>query len=222
MEKKPSCDVPEKCRECAKSSRPFIHGRCGFCQSLGFEEEVFCYLNQSSQNASSFECHAFQPVLKLAGKHARETRPDPGIQSAEISLERILNSDRVKYQRALALQKLARDPNDVILDIKYHFAWNVAGRRQAFIRPDFMIEFINNIFTSCSKAVGGFAAVLWLAPDHIHIYVESDGTVSPDKMAKKLKQVSEKPILEKLHDIMASSEATTGLWDESYFVGTIG
>lgn len=76
----------------------------------------------------------------------REARPDPGIRSDEISLERILNSDKVKYQR----------------------------------------------------------------------------TVSPDKTAKKLKQVSEKPVLGKLHDIMTFSEATTGLWDEAYFVETIG
>ena len=70
--------------------------------------------------------------------------------------------------------------------------------------------------------MGGFSYLLWLAPDHIHLYVESDGNVSPDNMAKELKRLSEAPILERLPDHKPSSDAKTGLWDEAYFVETIG
>ena len=223
LKEKSSCNhLPVKCQECAKSSKPFIHGRCSFCQDLSFQEEVLCYLNRSTQNSSAFECHAFQPLLKLVVSFGQQTRPKPKAQSAEIILEKLFDSDRVKYQRALALQKLARDPDDVLLEIKYHFVWNVLGRRPAFAEPAPTVDFISGIITSCSEAVGGFASLLWLAPDHIHLYVESDGTVSPDDIAQKLKRLSETAILEQFPNVIASPEVKTGLWDEAYFVETIG
>jgi len=213
---------PVKCLECAKSSKAFIHGRCSFCQDLSFQEEVLCDLNRSIQNPAFFECHAFQPLLKLIASSGQETRPERKVQSAEMTLEKLFDSDKVKYQRALALQKLTRNPDDVMLDIKYHFAWNVISRIPVFAEPASAIDFISNTITTCSEAVGGFAFLLWLAPDHIHLYVESDGKISPDNMVQKLKRLSEIPILERFPDLIASSELERRLWDEAYFVETIG
>jgi REP element-mobilizing transposase RayT len=213
---------PVKCLECAKSSKPFIHGRCSFCQGLSFQEEVLCYLNRSTQNPTFFECHAFQPLLKLVPSSGQETRPEPKIQSSKITLEKLLDSDKVKYQRALALQKLTRNPDDVMLKIKYHFAWNVVGRRPAFEEPATTIDFISDTIMTCSDAVSGFASLLWLAPDHIHLYVESDGEVSPDKIAQKLKRLLEVTILDRFPGLIASPEVVRRLWAEAYFVETIG
>jgi REP element-mobilizing transposase RayT len=213
---------PVKCLECAKSSKAFIHGRCRFCQDLSFQEEVLCDLNRSTQNPTFFECHAFQPLLKLIASSGQETRPERKVQSAEITLEKLLDSDKVKYQRALALQKLARNPVDVMLEIKYHFAWNVISRIPVFAEPAPTIDFISNTITTCSEAVGGFTCLLWLAPDHIHLYVESDGEISLDNMAQKLKWLSETPILERFPYLIASPEVERRLWDEAYFVETIG
>ena len=213
---------PVKCLECAKSTKPFIYGRCNFCRNLSFQEEVLCDLNRSTQNPTSFECHAFQPLLKLVVSSKQETRPESKVQSEEITLEKLLDSDKVKYQRALALQKLTRNPDDVMFELKYHFAWNVIGRRPAFTEPATAIDFISDTITTCSDAVGGFASLLWLAPDHIHLCVESDGEVSPDSMAQKLKRLSEVTILERFPDLIASPEVERRLWDEAYFVETIG
>ena len=215
-------DFSEKCQKCAKSSKPFIHGRCSFCQNLGFQEEVLCYLNRSTQNPTSFQCHAFQPLLKLVTPPVQGTRPEAKAQSAEITFEKLLDSDKIKYQRALVLQKLARNPDDVMLEIKYHFAWNVVGRRPAFAESATTIDVISDTITNCSETVGGFANLLWLAPDHIHLYVESDGEVSPDNMAQELKRLSEASILERFRDLISSPDVETGLWDEAYFVETIG
>ena len=161
-------------------------------------------------------------MLKLAASPGLETGAEPKVQSAEITLEKLLDSDKVKYQRALALQKLARNPDDVILDIKYHFAWNVIERRAAFAEPTRMIDFIRDAITTCSVAVGGVTWLLWLAPDHIHLYAQSDGEVSPDIIAQKLKRLSEAQILERFPDLIAALGVETGLWDEAYFVETIG
>ena len=223
MEKDSSLnDFPGKCLECAKSSKPFIHGGCSSCHNLNFQEEILCDLNRSTQDSNFFECHAFQPLLKLVVRSGQETPAVPKIQSAESSLEKLLDSDKIKYQRALALQKLARNPDDVILDIKYHFVWNVLFRRPAFAEPVPIVDTICKAFANCSEAVGGLASLLWLAPDHIHLYAESDGKVSPHNMAQKLKTLSEVAILERFPGLIVSPEVNTGLWDEAYFVETVG
>ena len=223
LEKTLSLDqFPVKCLKCAKSFRPFIDGRCSYCRGLSFQEGVLCDLNRSTQHSTSFECHAFQPLLKPVASLGQETRPDPKVQPAKITLEKRLDSDKVKYQRTLALQKLASNTDEVMLEIKYHFVWNVIGRRKAFAEPAPVINFISNTITNCSEAVGGCAGLLWLAPDHIHIYVESDGEVSPDSMAQTLKGLSEVSILERFPDLITSPEVEKVLWDEAYFVETIG
>jgi len=56
----------------------------------------------------------------------------------------------------------------------------------------------------------------------MHLYVESDGEVSPDNMAQKLKRLLEVTILERFPDLIASQEGERRLWDEAYFVETIG
>ncbi|MBW2560963.1 MAG: transposase [Deltaproteobacteria bacterium] len=213
---------PAKCLECAKSFKPFIHGMCSLCRDLGFQEEILCDLNRSTQDPSSFDCHAFQPLLRRVVSAEQETRPEREVRSSEIILGKLLDSDKVKYQRVLALQKLARDPDDVMLEIRYHFAWNVIGRKPVFAEPATKIDLISNTITTCSEAVGGFACLLWLAPDHIHLYVEGDGEMSPDSMAQKLKRLSEKPMLEQFPSLIAYPGAKGRLWDEAYFVETIG
>ena len=215
-------NFPEKCLACAKSSKSFIPAGCRSCRDLNFQEEVLCDLNRSTQDPEFFECHAFQPLLKLVASSGQEARTEPKVQSLENSLEKLFDSDKVKYQRALALQKLARNPDDIILDIKYHFAWNVIGRRPAFAVPEPMIDYVANVIATCSEAVGGFANLLWLAPDHIHLYVESDGEVSPDNMAQELKRQTEVAILERFPDLIASTDVGAGLWGDAYFVETVG
>ena len=213
---------PAKCLKCAKSSNPFIHGKCSFCKDLSFPEEVLCDLNRSTQNPTLFECNAFQPLLELIASSGQETRPEFKVQSKEIVLEKLLDSDKIKYQRALAMQKMERNPDDVMLEIKYHFAWNVISRIPIFAEPVPKIDFISSTITTFSEAIGGFASLLWLASDHIHLYVESDGEISPDNIAQKLKRLLETPILEMFPELIASSEMEGRLWDEAYLVETIG
>ncbi len=213
---------PEKCLACAKSSKPLISAGCRSCRDLDFQEEVLCELNRSTQDSGFFECHAFQPSLKLVASSGRETRMAPRANSVGITSERLLDSDKIKYQRALALQQLARNPDDIIIDIKYHFAWNVIGRRPAFAAPESMIDYIGNVVATCGEAVGGLAYLHWLAPDHIHLYVESDGEVSPDNMARELMRQTEVAILERYPDLIASTDAGAGLWGDAYFAETMG
>lgn len=218
-------ELPRKCSECFKSSKALIHAKCNFCKDLEFQEEVLCHLNRCVQDPADFTCHAFQPILKLVGRFAQEVPPsrkDPKSNRSERFFEKLLSSDKIGYERALALQKLGRDPDAVFVELKYHLAWNAIHRKPVFVRPANMSNFINDIFSKCSELVGGFIRLLWLAPDHLHLYVESDGEYSIETIAQRMKGLSASAILREFADLKANLDAEDELWDKAYFVETIG
>ncbi|MFC1524700.1 transposase [Thermodesulfobacteriota bacterium] len=218
-------NLPEKCQECAKSSKPFIHVNCDFCQDLGYHEEIFCDLNRCLQDSSSFVCHAYRPNLKLVGASRSKdltlpkSLPDESLQN---TFQKLLDLDKVKYLRALALQKITHESDRVSMEIKYHFAWNVICRRSVFERPGIMFDPIRNIFSNCGEQIGSIVSLLWLAPDHLHLYVESDGEKSADEIATEMKSFSTVPILAELAKLSVSLNGGKNLWDKAYFVETVG
>lgn len=86
------------------------------------------------------------------------------------------------------------------MNLKFHFAWNVAQRRPLFSQEKEYFGFVYDTVLRCIELVGGFANLIWLAPDHIHVYVESDGEESPETSLNKLKEFLAKGILWKQWD----------------------
>jgi len=192
---------------------------------LDFKESILCDLNRSVQDRDRFVCHAFRPKLGLAGSPGTEDPDASAIQKERRqreSLRKFLESDKIKYERALALQRLNRDPDGVFMNLAYHLAWNVIQRRAVFKEQKDCFESVSDLYLRSSELIGGYAGVLWLAPDHIHVYVESDGERPPEAMVHELKRLSREAILSEFQDIKAMLETGIDLWDEAYFVETLG
>ena len=220
-----SNELPAKCIECNKSTVLRLHRKCRFCRDLEFQESVLCDLNRCIQSRSDFECHAFQPMLKLIGPSKNKVPQFDDNSTREIKEKIFLNllkSDKIKYERALALQKLVRDPDGVYVQFKYHFAWNVTHRISVFDPINNFFNFVHDTFFVCGERAGGFADLLYLAPDHIHLYVESDGELSIEKIVHRIKQFSNDAILEKFPLIRNKLSGDTEIWGEAYFTETIG
>ena len=217
--------LPPKCRECARSKISHPNEKCRFCGELEIEESVLCDLNRCIQEEAGFMCHAFQPVLKLVNasenKNAEQHDASPIRNKKESSL-RLFDSDKIKYERALALQRLSRNPDDVYVLLKYHFAWNVTQRMPGFNHINNFMNFVHDTFLVCSERVGGFVDLLYLAPDHVHLYVESDGELSVEEMVHKIKRFSNNAILKEFPSVRDKLGGNTEIWDEAYFVETIG
>lgn len=225
LRKSDSNELPQKCRECAKSKVSKIHSKCNICSSLNFQESILCDLNQCIQEKSDFICYAFRPMLKLVEPSEDEVLDHDIVSSSDSrrkSTMELFRSDKVKYERALALQKLSRDPDSVILQLKYHFVWNVSHRMPVFVPANDFIGFVHDTFLGCSEAAGGFVHLLYLAPDHVHLYVESDGERAPEDMAHDIKQMSASAILEQFTVVKDKLRGNMDLWDLAYFVETVG
>jgi len=64
--------------------------------------------------------------------------------------------------------------------------------------------------------------LLYLAPDHVHLHVESDGELSVEEMVHKIKRSSNNAIVEEFPSVKDKLGGGTEIWDEAYFVETIG
>lgn len=96
----PSNELPEKCLECVKSNLSLFHRKCHFCRDLEFEESILCELNRCIQGRSDFECHAFQPMLKLIGPSKNKKFVSDDSSAREIKEKfflDLLKSDKIKY-----------------------------------------------------------------------------------------------------------------------------
>lgn len=221
-----STDLPTKCQECAKSAISIIHNKCNFCRDLEFSEEVLCYLNRCIQDPADFKCYAFRPILKLAGSSGKKAPGSAGGSKGlfrKKSFLKLLRSEKIKYKKALALQKLERNPDEVILELKYHFAWNVIHRKSVFSPNEDIFYFVRDTFWGCGELVGGFVHLLWLAPDHVHLYVESStAEKSAETMIEEIKRYSNKALLERFVDLKEKIDKGNEVWDAAYFTETVG
>ena len=226
MGKTPSLnELPAKCRECAKSQVSPFHRKCHFCRELEFQELVLCDLNRDVQDMTGFQCHAFEPRLELVSLPENREKGQLNSPSKRLRKEsylRLFRSDKIKYERALALQKLSRDPEGVYIQLKYHLAWNVRHRMPIFNPINNFISFAHDTFLLCSEKVNGFVDLLYLAPDHVHLYIESDGGLSVEEMGHRIKRFSNNAILEKYSFVREKFVKDAEIWDEAYFVETVG
>jgi REP element-mobilizing transposase RayT len=217
--------TPPKCLECVKFYQHQAHPTCRVCNDFRLEEALLCDLNRRKQKPDPFQCHAFQPRLHLAGSAggAQSTKPRPTPPQSQLQFLRdFLKSDKIKYQKTLALQKLERDPDEIMVNLKYHLLWNTVLRKPVFKPPKMYFEDFSGLIFGFGELVGGMAALMWLAPDHVHIYVVSDGEKSIEAIVKQLKSSFSKAILEQFPDLTRKLNRNGRLWDKAYFLETLG
>jgi len=157
-------------------------------------------------------------MLKLLSS---EKKSEPNLADNNKKQNECFLSDKIQYQIALYLQKLGRDPNFIFAVLKYHIAWNVSKRENVFPEsPDFT-ESISVIFKNSIKQADTIVLPLWIASDHVHVYVETNGKVSIDKITRNIKKATEQRLMCILKD-MGSGYSKESLWDDAYFSETIG
>ena len=218
----PNTAYPELCRKCAARDGGTVHDLCDFCVDLAFDESTLCDLNRSVQDCDKFSCYAFRPVSRPRPSPVKSAEGLPVDQKPRASTfidDALLSSERFKYRYALAGRRVRSDPDGVNVDLKYHLAWNVARRKPVLSRSADAHRLIDNAFSACGEQIGGNASVLWLAPDHVHVNVESDGEKSIETIVKALKRVSSQAL--RASDVSFSGKGRI-VWEKAYFAETIG
>jgi REP element-mobilizing transposase RayT len=220
----PADNIPEKCKACAKfhaSTR--YHRYCDTCQGLNLEEGFLCDLNRSVQDAASFICMAFEPKFSVVSSVVKPEMPVERQLNKQAKAQHlnIFNSDKIQYERALALQRLRRDPDTILMQLQYHFAWNVRFRKPLFKSDENLREAANRLFNESSQVVKDFVSLIAFAPDHVHVLVESNGKLSVEKLIRRIKEFTGNGLIRECPALKASFEKGS-IWDDAYIAETIG
>ncbi len=166
-------------------------------------------------------------MLEVIGSKKRtdskaNNRGGPNALAERLAVLKLMNSDKIQYQKAWALQQMERDPDAIIVDLKYHYAWNVKGRRCLFAKSAEYFDQLYSAFLKISLPSVLRTQLLWLAPDHVHVYCEADGERSAEDIVFDLKDIFEENITKQLPDLFEGINPDESPWDEGYFVETIG
>lgn len=212
-----SKNLPDLCSKCIKITRSVFHPDCEFCEKIKFDERIFCELNQAAQNIKNFNCKTFRPLLRVLSKNENNVKSDLSrVPIKEKDIAQYMESDKLKYKKALGLQKLRRNPDTVMVDLKYHIAWNTAYRARLFADFPGNINCVKDALYECENEIGGYVFSVFLSEDHIHLCIESDGEKSVEEIVNILKAQSEKVIKQQSLNLQQDK-----IWDDTYFVESI-
>ncbi|MBN2126631.1 MAG: transposase [Deltaproteobacteria bacterium] len=190
-----------------------------------FQEGILCDLNRSVQDPDAFQCGACRPGLKVVGEPEGIEplrSPQSKSPSGEARFQEEIRAQREKFTLALGRQRLESQPDEVFADLRYHLAWNVIYRRQAFGDGAEYSVFFRDVFREYSGSRGTFVALLWLCADHIHVYAECDVDRSVEDLGLGIKRFSEDAFLARFPDMKDRVFPEGDVWDPAYFVGTVG
>jgi REP element-mobilizing transposase RayT len=133
------------------------------------------------------------PTLEVIGSKKEDPsnvrKPVKGnVLAEQLAIIKLMNSDKIRYQKAWALQQPEKDPDAIIVDLKFHYAWNVKGRRCLFTKSEEYFSRIYDAFSKNSIPSVLRAQLLWLAPEHVHVYCEADGERSVEDILIDMKK----------------------------------
>ncbi len=210
-------EYPTRCKDCLKLNTLKPNRFCKLCEDTSLSETILCELNRSIQHdMMKFQCHAFQPMLRdIKAVPSKQVKPENIKAQRKKVIQDMMQSDKSKYKNALALQKLNRDPDAVIIDLHYHLVWNVVNRKPLF-KSEKDTEKGQAMFRQCAEENGGFFRLIQIAPDHVHILLESDGKKPIDTVIKRFNKHVNKAMPHTFDEISGQ------IWNNVYFVETVG
>jgi len=165
------------------------------------------------RDKDSFDCHAFRPKLSVVNRDDTEQS-----QTEEAGENTESMSQREKWFKAYAVQQLEMNPDLIYANLRYHVVFSTVQRTKLFSHQDFAR--IDEIFHLAKFPFENTNVhLLCLAPDHIHLYVDSSPDYSLDKIIDVVMESSEQEIAIQFSELQKSSNS---LWERAYFLEGIG
>jgi REP element-mobilizing transposase RayT len=206
--------IPTLCQACYKHYRSTVVKACPFCSDVQFPEQVLCDLVREGQSEKQpFRCAAFRPALSVV--HHDETEAlstDEGREGTEEM------SPKDKWFRAYAVQQLSLDPDLSDFTIRYHVVFSTRQRVNVFSS-----EHREQIADMVRQAASAFeqttAHVLWLASDHLHLYLDATPDYALDEIVHAIREYLEHEMANLFPALKHNNQPC---WERAYFAEGIG
>ena len=198
--------IPTLCQACYKHYRSTVVNACPFCDDVQFPEAMVCDLVREGQSEQHpFRCAAFRPALSVV--HRDEIEASPIEEGSE---DTVNMSPRDKWFRAYAVQQLSFNPDLIDFTIRYHVVFSTRQRTNVFSSEhgEPMADLVRQATLPFEQTT---AHVLWLASDHLHLYIDASPDYSLDEIVHVIREYLEHAMILLLTALQPSNQP---VWDE--------
>jgi len=206
--------IPTLCQACYKHYRSTVVKVCPFCADVQFPEQVLCDLVREGQSEKQpFRCAAFRPALSAV--HHDETEALPTEEGSE---ETVTMSPKDKWFRAYAVQQLSLHPDLIDFTIRYHVVFSTRQRVTVFSSEhrEPMADLVRQAALPFEQTT---AHVIWLASDHLHLYIDASPDYALDEIVHAIMDDLERERANLFPELKHSNQP---VWERAYFVEGIG
>src|SRR5215510_10189423 len=206
--------IPTLCQACYKYYRTTVIKACPFCADVQFPEQVLCDLVREGQSEKQpFRCAAFRPALSVVQPDHTEALP-----MAEGSEDMVNMSPKEKWFRAYAVQQLSFNPDLIAFTIRYHVVLSTRQRVNVFASEhgEPMADLVRQVALPFEQTT---AHVLWLASDHLHLYIDASPDYALDEIVHAIREHLEHAMTHLLPTVKPGNQP---VWERAYFAESIG
>jgi len=206
--------IPTLCQACYKYYRSTVVTACPFCRDVQVLEKILCDLVQEGQSEKQpFRCAAFRPALSVVQHDHTEALP-----MEEGSEDTANMSSKDKWFRAYAVQQLSLHPDLIVFTIRYHVVFSTRQRVHIFAR-EHRAQIADLVRQAAVPFEHTTAHVLWLASDHLHLYLDASPEYALDEIVHAIREYLEH---EMVNLFPALSHSNQPVWERAYFAESIG
>jgi REP element-mobilizing transposase RayT len=206
--------IPTLCQACYTHYRSTVIKACPFCDDVQFPEQVFCDLVREGQSEKQpFRCAAFRPALAVVQSDHTEALP------MEEGSENTVNmSPKDKWFQAYAVQQLSLHPDLIAFTIRYHVVFSTRQRTNIFAseHSEPMADLVQQAALSFEQTT---AHVVWLASDHLHLYIDATPDYTLDEIVHTIMDDLERKMTRQFPTLPHSNQP---VWERAYFAESIG
>jgi REP element-mobilizing transposase RayT len=175
---------------------------------------VLCDLVREGQSEKQpFRCAAFRPALSVVRHDEIEAS-----RAEEGNADTVNISPKDKWFRAYAVQQLSFNPNLIDFTIRYHVVLSTRQRVNVFSseQSEPMADLVRQAVLPFEQTT---AHVLWLASDHLHLYIDATPDYSLDEIVHAIREYLEHEIANLFPALPPSNQP---VWERAYFAESIG
>jgi len=104
-----------------------------------------------------------------------------------------------------------------VFSLKYHLVWCPKYRKRILV--DTLEKRLRELLYQKAKEIKAEIHALEIMPDHVHMFVESDPTMAPARLAAQFKGFTSHQLREEFPWLKSYLPS---LWSRSYYIGSIG
>ncbi len=206
--------IPDLCQACHKYHHSTVVNTCPFCRDVQCPEAILCDLVRDHDgDEQAFQCAAFRPTLSVVHHDHTEA-----LHMEEGSEETVSMSPKDNWFRAYAVQQLGINPDLVFFTIRYHVVFSTRQRTNVFSSEhgEPMADLVRQAAFFFEQTT---AHVLWLASDHLHLYIDATPDYALDEIVHAIMNDLER---EMTHLFPALQHSNQPVWERAYFAEGIG